>query len=311
MKVGVVLPMFSGDIGRVLSFAVRAEELGYDGVFAFDHFFPPGGRPDQPALEPFATLGAVAAATRAVSLGTLVARARLRPAGLLAKMAASLDHISEGRMILGIGTGDPLDQPEHEAFGFPTLSVSSRRKHLIETIAAVKALFRAETWPGGELVPPVSGPLVPPPFTPGGPPVWIGGQGDRVVRLAGAVADAWNGWGFDVERFSAKMRLLSEGGTWGRRAEATWAGIVLAGSDDEEAQSLREARKAKGVSDEGIWVGGTELLATFVNGLARAGATWAVMVPAGPRDRLDLIARTVLPLVRTAPLEPVDSQPGS
>src|SRR2546423_15543547 len=129
LKVGIILPMFSGDPGKVLEAARSAESLGFDGVFAFDHFFPPGGPPDRPALEAFTTLAAVAAATERVRLGTLVTRAVLRPPGLLAKLATTIDLISDGRMILAMGTGDPIDRPEHDAFGFPNLSVRDRRDH--------------------------------------------------------------------------------------------------------------------------------------------------------------------------------------
>src|SRR5207248_4429151 len=104
LQVGLLLPLFSGDVPKVLDAARSAEDLGYDGVFAFDHFFPPGGAPDRPALEAFTTLGLVAAATRRVRVGTLVTRAVLRPAGQVAKMAATLDDVSGGRMTLGIGT---------------------------------------------------------------------------------------------------------------------------------------------------------------------------------------------------------------
>ncbi|MGH2654634.1 MAG: LLM class flavin-dependent oxidoreductase, partial [Actinomycetota bacterium] len=134
MKVGVVLPLFSGDPAKVVAAAVEAEALGFDGVFAFDHFFPPGGASDRPALEAFATLGAVAAATERVRIGTLVARASLRPVGLLAKSASWLDAASGGRLVLGIGTGDPIDRPEHEAYGIPMLDKAERRVHLEETV---------------------------------------------------------------------------------------------------------------------------------------------------------------------------------
>src|SRR5947209_7748980 len=170
IRVGLILPMFSGDAGKVLAAARAAEDLGFDGLFAFDHFFPPGAAPDRPALEAFAMLAAVAASTDRVTIGTLVTRAILRPAGMVAKLASTIDLVSAGRMILGIGTGDPIDLPEHHAFGFHDLSVTDRRTHLAETVAAIKSLFRGKAYEGGDLVPRLSGPLLPPPVRPGGPP---------------------------------------------------------------------------------------------------------------------------------------------
>jgi alkanesulfonate monooxygenase SsuD/methylene tetrahydromethanopterin reductase-like flavin-dependent oxidoreductase (luciferase family) len=296
LRLGLILPMFSGDIQKVLSFARRAEDLGYDGVFAFDHFFPPGASPDRPSLEAFATLASVGAATERVAVGTLVTRAQLRPAGLLAKMAAGIDEMTGGRMILGIGTGDPIDQPEHDAFGFSSLGASARRVHLAETVRAVQALFLGETWPGGEYVPPMTGPLLPPPARHGGPPVWLGAQSDEVVGLAGRVADGWNGWGLVPEKFARKAALLAEEARGvGRDAEATWAGIALVGEDDRRAAELMEARRTKGMTTEGVWSGGVGSFVEFVGRLSEVGATWAVLVPAGPPDRVDLIAREVLP----------------
>src|SRR5207244_915587 len=70
IKVGLILPMFSGDPGRILVSAVEAERLGFDGVFVFDHFFPPGGSSDRPSVEAFTMLAAVAARTRRIRVGT-------------------------------------------------------------------------------------------------------------------------------------------------------------------------------------------------------------------------------------------------
>ena len=295
MKVGLVLPLFSGDVRRVLSFARRAEELGYDGVFAFDHFFPPGAGGDRPSLEAFATLAAVASATSRVAVGTLVTRAQLRPAGLLAKTAANLDHVSGGRMILGIGSGDPIDDPEHRAFGIPSLAKIERRAHLAETVQAIEALFRGEPWAGGAHVPALRGPLLPRPAVAGGPPVWVGGLADEVVRLAGRVADGWNGWGLQPDEFARKATLLrAEAAGRGVDAEATWAGIAVVGRDEQEAEELLHARRTRGMPDTGIFVGGVEAFQALLRGIEEAGATWAIVVPAGPPDRAELIAATAL-----------------
>jgi alkanesulfonate monooxygenase SsuD/methylene tetrahydromethanopterin reductase-like flavin-dependent oxidoreductase (luciferase family) len=304
VRIGLILPLFSGRMERVLEFTREAEDLGFDGVFAFDHFFPPGASPDRPSLEAFATLAAVGAATSRLAVGTLVTRAQLRPAGLLAKTVANIDHMTGGRMILGIGTGDPIDEPEHRAFGISTLGRRERRAHLAETVAAVKALFRGERWEGGSYVPGLAGPLLPPPSTAGGPPVWIGAQADAVVRLAGALADGWNGWGLEPDEFRRKARLLAEeAGAAGREVEATWAGIALVGEDEDEARSLVEARRARGMSEDGVWTGGAERFGEFAEELREAGATWLILVPAGPTDRMEVIARAVRPnqVRRSAP----------
>ncbi len=296
MKVGLVLPMFSGDVERVLAFARTAEDLGFDGVFAFDHLFPPGAASDRPSLEAFTTLSAVAVATRNVAVGTLVTRASLRNAGLIAKLAATLDDVSRGRMILGIGTGDPLDRPEHEVFGLPYLEKAERREHLVETVRAVRALFRGDGWEGGRHVPPMPGPLLPRPVTPGGPPVWVGGFADAVVRLAAREADAWNGWGMGAEEFGRKSRVLrEEAHAAGREAEPTWAGILVVGREDEEVQRRMQGRARRGLETD-VWAGSVRELVAWFRELGELGATWAVVVPGGS-DQVELIASEVLPHV--------------
>ena len=123
MKLGVSLPVFTADPSRPLGVAARAAELGFDGVFSPDHFFPPvfypPSGPDRPALEAFTTLAAAAASHPTLHVGTLVARVTLRAPGLLAKQAAALDQISQGKGILALGTGDAASKPEHEMYGFP------------------------------------------------------------------------------------------------------------------------------------------------------------------------------------------------
>ena len=304
MKVGIILPMFGADVRRVLEAAVQAEEGGYDGAFAFDHFFPPGAAPDRPALEAFATLSAVAAATERINVGTLVTRASLRPAGLLAKYAAAVQDISQGRFILGIGTGDALDRPEHETYGIPERSRAERRPHLAETVRALRLLFSGKPWPGGDLVGPLAGPLLPLPKA-GRPPIWLGAQADEVVRMAAAIADGWNGWGLDVERFRAKATLLAEQAELnGRACDPTWGGIALVGRDDEETAKLVESRLARGMSVDDIWHGTTEEFASFLGGLRGAGAAWTAFVPAGPKDRAGVIAEEVLPALHRAAAQP-------
>lgn len=298
MKIGTILPLFSGDADRVLKAARETEDLGFDGAFVFDHFFPPGAPPDRPALEPFTVLAAMAETTERIALGTLVARASMRPVGMLAKTAAWLDAAAGGRLVLGVGTGDATDRAEHDTYGIPMLGRDERRAQLGETVQALKALFAGKAYPGGRLVPAMAGPLAPAPSRGGGPPIWVGAQAEQVIRLAGRLADGWNGWGLNPAAFQAKARILAEEAqAAGRRAEATWAGIVLVGTDAGETEELLERRRARGMDNE-IWAGTAPELVSFLRDLEAAGAAWAIMVPAGPADRRSLIGTEVLPALR-------------
>jgi alkanesulfonate monooxygenase SsuD/methylene tetrahydromethanopterin reductase-like flavin-dependent oxidoreductase (luciferase family) len=210
-------------------------------------------------------------------------------------MTSGIDLISGGRMVLGIGTGDPIDEPEHRAFGFRTLSTQERRANLAETVTAMKAMFCGEPYEGGEWVPRIEGPILPPPSQPGGPPIWIGAQADEVVKLAARTADGWNGWGMHPSRFHRKVDLLrGEAAQVDREVEATWAGIVLVGEDEEEARRLHEARLKKNM-DALAWAGPADRFVEFLRTLADAGASWAILVLAGPGDRRAMLAERVLP----------------
>jgi alkanesulfonate monooxygenase SsuD/methylene tetrahydromethanopterin reductase-like flavin-dependent oxidoreductase (luciferase family) len=291
VKIGLVLPLPSG-AERVLSFARRAEELGFDGLFAFDHLFPPGAPADRPSLEAYATLAAVSAVTDRVAIGTLVTRASLRTAGMLAEQVVSLDDASHGRFVLGIGTGDALSRAEHEAFGLPFLGPAIRREHLAETVGALRALFGGMAWPGGEHVPPIAGPLLPQPARIGGPPIWIGGASEGATRLAAHVADGWNGWGLPVSVFADRVRLLASEAA-GRAVEPTWGGAAVIGRDAGEADALVEERRRRGLDQS--WWGSAAEAVRWLDELRAAGAAWAILLAAGATDRMELIGERVLP----------------
>jgi alkanesulfonate monooxygenase SsuD/methylene tetrahydromethanopterin reductase-like flavin-dependent oxidoreductase (luciferase family) len=127
--------------------------------------------------------------------------------------------------------------------------------------------------------------------------VWIGGFADEVVRIAGREADAWNGWGMSIPEFARKATLVREVAE-GREVQATWAGIALVGEDDHDVARLLDARDRKGLLETNVWAGSVRSLAGWLEGLRRAGASWVVLVAAGPRDRMELIAEHALPSAR-------------
>src|ERR1700759_3631525 len=148
VNIGLALPSFVEDAEIPITVARAAEAAGLDGVFVYDHLWrgdPPNRRP---ALECFALLGAVAAETERVQIGTLVARASLRPAATLANSFDTAQRVSSGRLIAGIGAGDSQSRPENEAFGL-------RFGTLVDRVSALHDAVRATAghgfpvWVGG------------------------------------------------------------------------------------------------------------------------------------------------------------------
>lgn len=283
MRFGLVLPTLSGDAARVLSFALRAEELGFDGVFVPDHL----GGPDRMPLEAGTTLAAVASATSRIAVGSLVMRSTLRPVGMLAKLAASLQDISAGRLILGLGAGDSASAREQEALGLPSLGTAERRQHLLETISALRALLAGEPWGGGQQVPPIAGPILPMPAAL--PQIWVGGASDAVADIAAGDADAWNGWGMSDERFAATAARVTGGG-----AAATWGGIVAVGRTPSELADLLDRRRAASLPDP-HWAGTSEEFAAWVGALSAIAVGWVTMVLAGGGPAMEMLAGEVMP----------------
>ncbi|HSL10945.1 MAG TPA: LLM class flavin-dependent oxidoreductase [Actinomycetota bacterium] len=288
MKLGLSLGVFTTEIARPLEIAGHAARAGYELIVAPDHLHPPGDR-ERPSIDAFTLLSAVAAANPSVGVGPLVSRASLRPVGLLAKQAAALDHLCGGRGVVGLGAGDRMSQLEHETYGVRFPPVPERLAGLGETALALRALFRGEPWGGGDVVPPIAGPLLPS----GSPPVWVGGLSDGVLREAARAADAWNGWGLGLEGFRERverLRAFAEGA--GRAADdvpPTWAGIALVGEDARDLAALERARDDQGLPGD-VWRGTADGFTELVGALAALGTTWCIVLPAGPRDRIDVVA---------------------
>ena len=210
-KVGVTLPSFVDDPEIVIRVALAAERAGLDGVFVYDHLWR-GEPPDRrPALECFTMLGAVAAETSLVRVGSLVARATLRPAATVANAFDTVQKVSQGRLIAGIGAGDSQSRAENEAFGLPFGTMADRVSALHDTVRATRGR---------------------------GYPVWVGGRASQVREVV-AVGDGWNGWGGTPDDFEVAAGLVREVAP---QAELTWGG--LARPREEGARRARRAAPA-------------------------------------------------------------------
>jgi alkanesulfonate monooxygenase SsuD/methylene tetrahydromethanopterin reductase-like flavin-dependent oxidoreductase (luciferase family) len=186
----------------MLEFAMSAEAIGIDSLWLVDHFIwsaDPWGRADGAAgagplgvWEAWTTLAALAGTTSRMRLGTLVACTGYRNPALLAKMAETVDEISGGRLILGLGAGDYPG--EHRRFGIPFDRPVHRFEEALSIIVPLLRTgsvdFEGEIYSARDCVLRPRGPR------PGGPPILIGslGNGPRVLRLVAQHADIWNGW---------------------------------------------------------------------------------------------------------------------
>ena len=179
---------------HTVAHATAAERGGFESVWVMDHFWqlPALGGPDEPILEAYTLLGALAARTERVKLGTLVTGVTYRNPAMLAKMVTTLDIISKGRAILGIGAA--WYEPEHDGFGFDFPRAGERLDRLEEAVQICRALFREDrpSWSGRHYSI-TEARNVPRPIQHGGPPIMIGGSGEkRTLRLVAPYADMCN-----------------------------------------------------------------------------------------------------------------------
>lgn len=251
MRFGLALPHYDTSLaGDAVSWAglrgvaKRAEEAGFDSIWVSDHLFLDwskyGGPSDrQGAMECWTTMSALAAATERVRIGSMALCNDLRNPGLLAKMVATLDVLSDGRVDLGMGAG--WYEPEYEAAGIELDPPGTRIARLGEAVEIVGRLLEGEelTYEGkhyrtdGAICRP--GPAQQP-----RPPVWIGGKGDYLLTTAARVADGWNfSWIGSIEAYEERAEAADAACDAAGRDPAglrrSVGAYVLAGHDDADA----------------------------------------------------------------------------
>jgi F420-dependent oxidoreductase-like protein len=181
-------------VDGVLDMARHAEATGWDGVWMADHFMPNDADVSGPVLECWSMLAALAREVPRVRIGSLVCGNTYRHPAVLANIAATVDHLSGGRLVLGLGAG--WQENEHRAYGIEFATAPERLRWLEEACRVVKGLTTEErTSFEGERYTLVDAPLEPKPVQE--PlPLLIGGGGEKVtLRIAATYADEWNVWG--------------------------------------------------------------------------------------------------------------------
>ena len=200
------------DILRVWQEADAIPEIEH--AWLFDHLMPIGGNPDGPAYEGWTLLSALAAQTRRLRLGLLVTSNRFRPPAMLAKIAATVDVVSGGRLDFGIGAGSRPDHPlarrEYDAHGLPFHDFAHSVGSLAEACTVIRRLW-TETEPfdfDGTYVQLTGAFCKPKPVQHPYPPILIGGRSSATLRVVAEHADLWNVPGGDSDDVVRRSALL-------------------------------------------------------------------------------------------------------
>ena len=286
----------------VRSLGQFVEQGGWDGIWFADHFMPNAEDTSAPWPEAWTTMAAIAASVPRIRLGTLVTGNTYRHPAVLAKMAATVDHISGGRLVLGLGSG--WQENEHHKYGIPFYTVGNRLDRLEEACQVITRLFTEDSVSfDGKYYQLADAPLVPKPLQ--DPlPLLIGGGGEKkTLRITAAYANEWNVWGTvdtmkhkmaildrhceqlgrdpgAIQRSAVALLFLSEDAAYiDKMKSRTGAQATIAGGVSE-LQDIVAAYKEAGVNelivpDFTLGIGDTEekreVLATFINEVAPAG----------------------------------------
>src|SRR5260221_9660658 len=283
----------------------QIDGCGYDSIWVADHIWYPAA-----ILDPLLQLAQAAVVSRRLLLGVGVYLLPLRHPGPVAKQVSALDHLSEGRLIFGVGIGGEFPG-EYEACGVP---INERGPRLSEAIPLLRSLLRGETVNHqGRHYPSFSGlALLPPARQPGGPPIWVGGRADPALARAGRLADGWISYVVTPETFRAGLDKISAAAEKaGRKVERFGTGhLLFTRLDDTYEQALEAAATTlsrrygsdmRRAAERYGALGRPEQVAERIRAFHAAGVRHLAIDLLGPYEErpehIDRFAREVLPLV--------------
>jgi alkanesulfonate monooxygenase SsuD/methylene tetrahydromethanopterin reductase-like flavin-dependent oxidoreductase (luciferase family) len=269
MRFGLALPQYDYSVrgerplrfDTIVEYARVAAESGFESVWLSDHLFLDigkyGGPPDREAcFDPVVTLAALARRVPDVRLGTLVFCEALRPASVLAKSIATLDRVCGGRLDVGLGAG--WYEPEYAAIGMAMPAPPVRLERLAEAVEVVKGVLAGGpfTFTGAHHRATDASSLPPPQQLPR-PRVFVGGKGDRLLRLVAQHADGWNTcWSWTFDAYRERLHVLErECARIDRDPATVWRTLglyALCGEDERDLTrrfELLRANSPRGVLD--------------------------------------------------------------
>ncbi len=294
----------------------EAERLGFDWASAFDHFMPIQADPTGPCYEGMTLLAAMAAHTTRLRLGMLVIGVTYRHPALLANMAATIDHISGGRLELGLGAA--WYELEHQQYGIDFPSIGVRMDMLDEAMQVVRSLLVNETSTfDGHHYQLRDARCEPKPLQ-SRLPLWVGGSGERrTLRIVAEHADGWNTFLFPEDAYQHKLDVLARHcADVGRDPGSIRKQVVfraLLGEDESEvADRVRQRSAELGISEDELReqeVAGSQMIIGTPEQCAErllpyvdlgVGDFLLFARPPGDRRTMELVATTVAPAVHSA-----------
>ena len=249
-KFGCQLPQDGSNIPHIFEVAKDCEELGYDSVWAYDHLTPYWLH-SRSSLEGWSLISAVAARTSRIKIGSLVTNVNLRNPSLLAKITSTVDNLSRGRLIVGLGIGDRMSIHELRSYGYRFPPLDERVTLLRETITVLKAMWtETEVSFSGKMLKLSNAVCEPKPNQKTGPPIWIGGRNRKLLDVTAELADGWNHWGLTKKQLRQLEEYLNVKCAEFHRLPSSitesWAGTISTSppADNKLAERMREEVKS-------------------------------------------------------------------
>jgi len=303
LRFGLRLPQDITDFGELRALAQTAEQLGYDSLWLFDHFYHFPFIGNRSVLEPWTFMSVLAGATTTIRLGTLVSCNGYRPPALLAKMAATLDVLSGGRLEFGYGAG--WHQEEFDGYGYDFPSVPTRIRQMEEGLTVIKKLWTDEraTWSGkhyrlNEAI------CEPKPLQRPHPPITIGGGGEKMLlRAVARHADIWNYFPAPLPEFEHKSAVLDQHcRDLGRDPQTLQRSLMtptITAQWEKEVRDQLETAKSRGYmwTFSGNFVQGTpDIVVPRYRDYIRRGVSFFIVQLPDPRDvkQIEFVAKNVI-----------------
>lgn len=296
--------MFEGQLGmtweRWQRLLTAAEDFGYQCVFRSDHFTTNQQPPDDDALEMWVSLTYAAINTKRIEFGSMVSPVTFRHPSLLAATATAIDDLSNGRLVLGMGTG--WNEREHRQFGIPFFDQKTRFEMLHDALEVTTRLFKNDISVSyqGKHYSLDEALLLPRPKRKGGPPILIGGRGQKkTIPLVAEFADEWNGNAISPEEYRTTNAILNEIlDQRGRPRNAVKRSSVIQVNFAKNDTDWRQIKAERGIDVTPNMVNGTasmviDQLGAFIDaGVERFMLQW---LQPDDIERIEVMARDVLP----------------